>query len=75
MSAYATERPGRKAKPDPPRPAFIHIAMELREHIALLGADQVAELLRVRVADLEPMLAGRVRPLSIGMRRLRALAQ
>jgi hypothetical protein len=47
-------------------PAFARTAVELSEHIAVLGADQVAEALRLRVADLEPLLAGRASRLRSG---------
>jgi hypothetical protein len=51
------------------------MAIELSEHVASFGAERVAEVLRVAVTDLAPMLEGRVRPLNVGMRRLRALAR
>jgi len=56
-----------------PTPAFIRTAMELSECVALVGATRVAEVLGVALADLEPMLAGRVSPTYAGMRALRML--
>jgi hypothetical protein len=47
--------------------------MELSECVALVGATRVAEVLGVAVADLEPMLAGRVRPTDARLRALRML--
>ena len=68
-----TSRPGRRPKPSVPAPAFIRTAMELSEYVALVGATRVAEVLGVAVADLEPMLAGRVKPTDAGLRALRML--
>jgi hypothetical protein len=51
------------------------MASELSEHIAVLGADQVAEALRLGMADLEPLLAGRVEPTEAGLQRLRRLVR
>ena len=75
MSAPTAGRPGRRPKPGKRVPAFAYSAVELNEHVARFGAERVAEVLRVAVADLAPMLKDRVRPLSVGMRRLRALAR
>jgi hypothetical protein len=55
----------------PPNPIYARQAVELAEHISRLGADRVAEVLRVRVADLEMLLAGRVAVSKAGMKRLR----
>jgi hypothetical protein len=75
MSAQNAPRPGRRSKPGAPVPAFNGTAKELSEYIALMGVERVAAALRVRVTDLEPLLAGRVRPLSVGLRQLRAMAR
>jgi hypothetical protein len=75
VSAPTAGRPGLRPKPGPRAPAFTYFAVELNEHIARFGAERVAEVLRVAVTDLAPMLEGRVRPLSVGMRRLRELAR
>jgi hypothetical protein len=50
-------------------------AIELSGHVVHLGADEVAAVLRVEVADLAPLYAGRVKPTDTGMRQLRALAR
>jgi hypothetical protein len=68
-------RLGRRPKLGPRAPAFAYFAVELNRHVAHFGAERVAEVLRVAVADLAPMLEGRVRPFSVGMQRLRALAR
>jgi hypothetical protein len=47
------------------------MAVELRGHVERLGTDRAAALLRMVVADLEPILAGRVQPPRAGMRLLR----
>jgi hypothetical protein len=75
VSAPTAGRPGRRPKPGKRVPAFAYSAVELNEHVARFGAERVAEVLRVAVADLAPMLEGRVRPFSVGMQRLRALAR
>jgi hypothetical protein len=56
-------------------PTSMHAAIELAEHIARLGADRVAEVLSVRLVDLQPMLEGRVQPPKAGMRRLRTTSR
>jgi hypothetical protein len=43
----------------------------LSEYVALVGAERVAEVLRITPADLEPMLAGKVQPGREGLLRLR----
>ena len=68
-----TNRPGRPYVLRAPLPAFTRTAGELSEYVALVGASRVAEVLRVEVADLEPMLTGRVKPTDAGMRALRML--
>jgi hypothetical protein len=74
VSTPTAGRPGRRPKLGERAPAFARMAIELREHVASFGTERVAEVLRVAVADLAPMLEGRVRPpLSVGMRRLRKL--
>jgi hypothetical protein len=50
-------------------------AAELREHVERLGAVRVAAVLRVALADLGPMLAGRVKPSNHWLRRLRATSR
>jgi hypothetical protein len=70
-----TSRPGRRAKPAAPAPAFARAAIELSEYVALVGADRVAEVLGLRVSDLESLLAGRVGPTRLGMQRLRTLVR
>jgi hypothetical protein len=42
------------------------MAIELSEHVARFGAEKVAEVLRVAVTDLAPMLEGRVAPAGAG---------
>jgi len=37
----------------------LHVAAEIRGHVARLGPQRVAELLGVRLCDLGPMLEGR----------------
>jgi hypothetical protein len=55
----------------PPNPIYARQAVELAEHISRLGADRVAEVLRVRLADLEMLLTGRAAVSKTGMKRLR----
>jgi hypothetical protein len=55
-------------------PAFSRTAIELQGHVVRLGAERVAAALRVAVADLEPLLAGRVEMTRAGLRRLRKLS-
>jgi hypothetical protein len=45
----------------------------LAEHIGRLGADRVAEVLRVRLTDLEMLLTGRAAVSKVGMKRLREM--
>jgi hypothetical protein len=54
-------------------PAFSRTAIELQGYVVRLGAERVAEVLRMPVADLEPMLAGRVKMSRVGLQRLRKL--
>jgi hypothetical protein len=75
VSGPNAPRPGRRSKPGAPTPAFNGTAKELSEYVTLMRAERVAELLRVQVADLEPLLAGRVKPSNEKMQRLRALAR
>jgi hypothetical protein len=73
MGRMAATRAAEKATA--PAPATMHAAIELAEHIARLGADRVAEVLSVRLVDLQAMLEGRVQPPKAGMRRLRATSR
>ena len=50
----------RPVKVHAPAPAFAFTAAQLRLHVERLGAQRVADVLRVTVAALEPLLAGRV---------------
>ena len=68
-------RLGRLVKVSETAPAFMQTGIELSGHVVHLGADEVAAMLGVRVVDLAPMCAGRVKPTNAGMRRLRALAR
>ncbi len=74
-----TDRPkgraGRMVKVSERAPAFMQTAIELSGYVVHLGADEVAAVLRVAVADLAPMCAGRAKPTESGLRRLRALAR
>ena len=74
-----TDRPkgrtGRIVKVSECAPAFMQSGIELSGHVVHLGADEVAAVLRVSVADLAPLCAGRVKPTNVGIRRLRALAR
>src|SRR4051795_2986658 len=63
-------RPGRRS----PAPAFDHTAEELRKHVGRLGAERGAELLMVRLDDLEPLLEGRVGLARSAMAKLRRAA-
>jgi hypothetical protein len=71
----APQKSGRRALAPPAVPRHLWQAGELAEHISRLGADRVAEVLRVRLADLEPLLTGRAAVSKVGMKRLRALAR
>jgi hypothetical protein len=73
VSAPTTRHPGRLPKIGERVPAFARKAVELSEHVANLGTEKVAEVLRVAVADLRPMLEGRVAPPRHRLQRLRAL--
>ena len=64
----------RPVKVRAPAPAFSRTAAELQGHVARLGAGRVADVLRMAVADLEPMLAGRVAPTKAALQRLRKLS-
>jgi hypothetical protein len=74
-----TDRPkgraGRMVKVSERAPAFMQTAIELSGYVVHLGADEVAAVLRVEVADLAPMCAGRVKLTKSGLQRLRALAR
>ena len=74
-----TDRPkgraGRMVKVSERAPAFMQTAIELSGLVVHLGADEVATVLAVGVADLAPMCAGRVKPSGHGLQRLRALAR
>jgi len=67
-------RPGRRSPALPSAPAFDRTAEELRGHVGRLGAERVAELLRVGLDDLGPLLEGRVGVAKSAMAKLR-LAQ
>ena len=54
-----------------PAPAFAFTAAQLRLQVERLGAQRVADVLRVTVAALEPLLAGRVEMTRAALRRLR----
>jgi hypothetical protein len=70
----ASKAPRRSLAGHPlPNPIYARQAVELAEHISRLGADRVAEVLRVRLADLEMLLAGRAAVSKVGMKRLRQL--
>jgi hypothetical protein len=73
VSAPTTRHPGRLPKLGERAPAFARKAVELNGHIAQLGAERVAEVLRVEVADLEPLLAGKVTLSRAALRILRRL--
>jgi hypothetical protein len=75
VSAPTTSRPGRRPKVGERVPAFAYFAVELSEHVARFGAERVAEVLRVAVTDLAPLLEGRVAPPTHKLRRLRALTR
>jgi hypothetical protein len=74
-----TDRPkgraGRMVKVSERAPAFMQTAVELTGYVVHFGADEVAAVLRVAVADLAPLCAGRVKPTHAGMQKLRALAR
>jgi hypothetical protein len=53
------------------RPAFQRAAAELAQHVERLGAERVAEVLRVDAADLIPLLQGRVAVAKSALERLR----
>ena len=63
--------PHRPVKVSEPAPAFAFSAAQLRLQIKRLGIEKVAAVLRVTMADLEPLLAGKVQVSRAGMRRLR----
>ena len=58
-------------KPKGPRAAFAKQAEELRRHVVRLGAERVAEVLRIGVVNLGPLLEGRVQLGSSGLEKLR----
>src|SRR5687768_12946630 len=57
-----------------PSPAFTRAAAELRQHVERLGTDRVAAILRLNLADLGPLLAGRVSASPKLVRKLREAA-
>jgi hypothetical protein len=75
VSGPNASRPDRRSTPRERAPAFTRTAVELSEHVALMGAERVAEVLRLRVGDLEPLLAGRAKPSAVGLQRLRMLVR
>jgi hypothetical protein len=75
VSAPTTRHPGRLPKLGERVPAFARTAIELNEHVACFSAEGVAEVLRVPIADLVPMLEGRVAPPRHKLRQLRELAR
>jgi hypothetical protein len=70
-----TNRPGRPLKLGGRAPAFAYFADKLNEHVTRFGVERVAEVLRVAVTDLAPMLEGRVAPPRHKLRQLRVLAR
>jgi hypothetical protein len=70
-----TRHLGRPLKLGGHAPAFAYFADKLNEYVTRFGAERVAEVLRVAVADLRPMLEGRVAPPTHRLRKLRALAR
>jgi hypothetical protein len=74
VSAPTTRHPDRRPKLGERAPSFARKAVELREHIASLGAEKVAEVLNVRVVDLASMLEGRALPPRYRLHRLRKLS-
>ena len=63
-----------KPKPKGPRAAFAKQAEELRRHVVRLGAERVAEVLRIGVVNLGPLLEGRVQLGSSSLEKLRKAA-
>src|SRR4051795_11686058 len=59
------------SRPGTAKPAFRSIADELAEHVERLGAERVAEVLRVGAAELAPLLQGRVGVAKSALERLR----
>jgi len=49
----------------------LHVAAEIRGHVARLGPQRVAELLGVRLCDLGSMMDGRIDAPKSAMQRLR----
>jgi hypothetical protein len=74
VRAPTTRHPGRPLKLGGRAPAFAYFADKLNEYVTRLGAERVAEVLRVAVTDLAPMLEGRVAPPRHKLRQLRELA-
>jgi hypothetical protein len=77
VRAPTTRHPGRPLKLGGRAPAFAYFAYfadKLNEYVTRLGAERVAEVLRVAVTDLAPMLEGRVAPPRHKLRQLRELA-
>jgi hypothetical protein len=75
VRAPTTRHPGRPLKLGGRAPAFAYFADKLNEYVTRLGAERVAEVLRVAVTDLAPMLEGRVAPPRHKLRQLRGLAR
>jgi hypothetical protein len=75
VRAPTTRHPGRPLKLGGRAPAFAYFADKLNEYVTRLGAERVAEVLRVAVTDLAPMLEGRVAPPRHKLRQLRELAR
>jgi hypothetical protein len=75
MTTRPKGRTGRMVKVSEPAPAFMQMGIELSGHVVHLGAEKVAAVLAVQVADLAPLCAGRVKPSRSGLQRLRALAR
>src|SRR5690348_1945549 len=62
---------GTASRPGRAKPAFQREAAELARHVERLGAERVAEVLRVDAADLESLLEGRVGVARSALERLR----
>jgi hypothetical protein len=74
VRAPTTRHPGRPLKLGGRAPAFAYFADKLNEYVTRFGTERVAEVLRVAVTDLAPMLEGRVAPPRHKLRQLRELA-
>src|SRR3954447_11645077 len=62
---------GTVSRPGTAKPAFHGVANELAKHVERLGAERVAEVLAVRLADLGPLLQGRVSVTKSALDKLR----